>query len=159
MAQEALEMKLPENDTKLRLENEYDAFWRTSLVLALGVLIGKALNKGRQVTFDKYQKDIFAYRYTAVIDGRTTDYCRALDGRVFQANDPQYAMLTPPNHYNCRSFWTEILNTESKGVIVNGKPGELPTFSSMNTFRNVDSVADLSETEEQLNHLIDMIDE
>jgi len=158
VAQESLEMGLPENDTKLRLENEYDAFWRTSLALALGILIGKALNKGRQVTFDKYQKDIFAYRYTAIIDGRTTDYCMALDGRVFQANDPQFAMLTPPNHYRCRSFWTEILKTESAGVIVNGKPGELPTFSSVNTFRNVDSVADLSSRENELDHLLNMID-
>ena len=94
-------------------------------------------NKGRELTFTTYPETIFAFRYTAVLDSRTTDYCKNLDGQVFQATDPNYALLTPPNHYGCRSFWTPITQNESSGVTVDGKPYNIPVYSSVDTFKDI----------------------
>lgn len=44
-----------------------------------------------------------ALEYSAIMDSRTTPFCRAYDGRVFARNDPVWSTITPPNHFNCRS--------------------------------------------------------
>lgn len=137
VANDALDNNIAENDAKLILEQEYDSFWDKVLVPTIGAMIGKMFNNGRSVTFNKYAEYIFAFRYTAVLDSRTTPYCRDLDGSVLQATDPNYALITPPNHYGCRSFWTPILLSESAGVEVDGKPYGIPTYSSIDTFKDV----------------------
>jgi SPP1 gp7 family putative phage head morphogenesis protein len=43
------------------------------------------------------------WQYFATIDGRETDLCRALDGKVFRKDDPFWTLYYPPNHFNCRS--------------------------------------------------------
>jgi len=136
VANDALDNGVAENDAKLLLEQEYDAFWDKVLIPTVGLLISKMFNKGRQSTFEKYQEYIFAFRFTAVLDNRTTATCRSLDGKVFQATDPNYALLTPPIHYNCRSFWTPITLAEAGNVQVDGKPYDVPIYSSVDTFKD-----------------------
>lgn len=163
VANEALDAGLSENDTKVLMEQEYDNFWSKVLIPTIGLLIGKMFNKGRQLTFDKNDGYIFAFRYTAVLDARTTQYCRDLDGKVFQATDPNYSLLTPPNHYGCRSMWTPITNPESAGVIVDGKPSDLPVYSSVDTFKDVPASephkhgVQLSESAKEIEQLLDTI--
>lgn len=41
--------------------------------------------------------------YDGVIDSRTTDVCRALDGKIYAADNPVWRRIMPPNHHNCRS--------------------------------------------------------
>ena len=136
-ANDSLIKELPENDTRLRLEEEYDTFFDTVLYPTIYALLPKALNMGRSITFEKFKEDIFAYRYTAVMDSSTTDLCRSLDGKVFQETDPDYAMLTPPNHFGCRSIWTAITNKQQEvyNYKVDGKPAGTPVYSSISTFR------------------------
>lgn len=44
------------------------------------------------------------YEYSAIIDKRTTPFCRAYDGFTRPKNDPIWSSITPPNHFNCRSI-------------------------------------------------------
>lgn len=44
---------------------------------------------------------IEAFVYSAILDGRTTELCRTLNGRIFTREDVQG--FVPPNHFNCRS--------------------------------------------------------
>lgn len=44
-----------------------------------------------------------AFEYSAVLDSRTTPFCRAYDGRVVLKSDPIWSRIVPPNHFNCRS--------------------------------------------------------
>lgn len=42
--------------------------------------------------------------YRAIIDPRTTNVCRYLNGLIFdRRTDPGWDRFAPPNHYNCRS--------------------------------------------------------
>jgi hypothetical protein len=152
VANESLRQNIPENETKLRLDEEYRNFFASILAPTLGALIPSSFNKGRNVTIQAYtgdeDNDIWGVRYTAVLDNRTTEFCQALDGSVFQMNDPQRALFEPPNHFNCRSIWTPISNAEAEefNIRATGKPSsDFPTFSSISTFRDVTDVDDLSE--------------
>jgi len=140
LANDLLRRDTPENEARIAIEQEYDTFFNSVLDPTVNSVLPEYMNNGRQITFDRFQNEIFAFRYTAVIDYRTTDYCLALDGRVFQKNDPQFALRTPPQHFGCRSIWTPITNDEQDlfNFTVNGAPSRLPTFSSLSGFRDVD---------------------
>ena len=43
------------------------------------------------------------YEFVAVLDSRTSQQCRSLDGTTYKKGDPKLAAITPPLHPNCRS--------------------------------------------------------
>ena len=53
-----------------------------------------------------------AFEYSAVMDDRTTDFCREWNGKVLNADDPIFASINPPNHYGCRSVLIPIVTGE-----------------------------------------------
>jgi len=147
VANAALINNIPENQAQLLLDREYDNFFEVALKPTVAALLPEALNWGRKVTFDKYNDVIFAYRYSAVLDNRTTEYCSNLDGKVFQITDPDFYMVTPPNHFGCRSIWVAILKRESAGVKVDGKPFGVPVYGSISSFKNSGNVRDATLSE------------
>ncbi len=42
--------------------------------------------------------------YSAILDGRTTEICFFLNGKVYKQDDPIWSKIYPPNHYNERSI-------------------------------------------------------
>lgn len=54
------------------------------------------------------------YEYVATLDGRTTEICMSLDGRVFRYDDPNKKM--PPMHWNCRSGIIPRVNWAGLGI-------------------------------------------
>jgi len=42
--------------------------------------------------------------YSAILDDRTTGFCRKWDGFKALASDPVWEQITPPNHFQCRSI-------------------------------------------------------
>ncbi|UTH14761.1 minor capsid protein [Macrococcus equipercicus] len=49
------------------------------------------------------EQDIMQYKYLSVIDDRTTDICRGLNGKVFDVADMKVGINAPPTHALCRS--------------------------------------------------------
>ncbi len=71
----------------------------------------EAYNHGRLTEYldpelEPYMQGV---RYSAILDGRTTEVCRLLDGRIFKLGDPDLPGLCPPNHYNCRSILVPVV--------------------------------------------------
>jgi SPP1 gp7 family putative phage head morphogenesis protein len=87
------------------------------------VLSRRAVNEARIITrtattavhnaaaFESYQSlppgVSNSYRYVAVLDNRTSEICRELDGNVYRYDDPNRVL--PPQHLNCRSTTLPIL--------------------------------------------------
>lgn len=68
--------------------------------------VTNAYNQGRWEYFNKAPDMIQGYMYSAILDGRTTSRCSALNGKVFKQSDA--AGLIPPLHYNCRSLLVPV---------------------------------------------------
>lgn len=70
-----------------------------------------AYNQGRIATF--VTPDMMPFldgiMYSAILDSRTTEVCRFLDGKIFKPESPDLAALLPPNHPNCRSIVVPIV--------------------------------------------------
>lgn len=68
-----------------------------------------AYNQGRLVRARaELSRLVLGFRYDAILDERTSDVCRHLDGKVFRLNDKDLDTLSPPNHVNCRSILVPV---------------------------------------------------
>lgn len=67
-----------------------------------------AFNQGRLVEARQSGDFLQAMRYSAVLDERTTEVCRYLDGKIFKLNSPDLDRLKPPRHFNCRSILVAV---------------------------------------------------
>jgi SPP1 gp7 family putative phage head morphogenesis protein len=90
-----------------------------------------ALNLGRATIFEKHAEKIYAFQYSAILDRRTTDRCRSLDGRVVKPGSSEFFDYTPPQHMNCRSIWVEILVEDDFKPEVTGIPSSIPAVGNI----------------------------
>jgi len=63
------------------------------------------------------------WEYTAIMDARTTDYCRCMDGKVFRMEE--MPLLNPPAHFNCRSFSVPVTRFELEDLKKEGRGIEI----------------------------------
>lgn len=70
-------------------------------------------NQGRLVQGELANEYLEGWQYSAILDTRTTEVCRHLDGKVFEAGDKRVHALRPPRHFNCRSVMVPIVIGET----------------------------------------------
>lgn len=100
-----------------------------------------AFHGGRMSVFDKYKDRIYAFQYTAVLDGRTTKFCQSMNGRVVAPNSPDFFSYSPPNHVHCRSFWSEILTDEFIKPKIEAVPDSIPRDrTGMTNFQDLQKI-------------------
>lgn len=97
----------------------------------------EAINGGRKDLFEDPAIKGFVdfWQYSAILDDRTTEYCRCMDQKIFRVED--MASLIPPAHFNCRSLMIpvtkyEVEDAKSNGGIEISEPciGRMTGFSS-----------------------------
>ena len=68
----------------------------------------EAMNQGRRAMYEDPDVKGFVpyFQYSAVMDARTTDYCRCMDGKIFDLSE--ISGMVPPAHYNCRSITVPV---------------------------------------------------
>lgn len=68
-----------------------------------------AFNQGRLTEARSFAPGlILAMEFSAILDDRTTEICRELDGRLFRMDDPDLDRFKPPLHFNCRSMLVAV---------------------------------------------------
>jgi len=87
-----------------------------------------AYNQGKLASFqDESVADFIpAYEYSAILDDRTSGICTGLDGLIFNAADPIWQKIIPPNHFNCRSTIIPILSDEEYEISEYPDPADMP---------------------------------
>lgn len=79
-------------------ENQTRALVRTSLTRTQAVALDKVMTANADI--------LKGYRFTAVLDAKTSATCSSLDGKVFPLTEIRYR---PPLHWNCRSSLVPVL--------------------------------------------------
>ncbi|MBM4029709.1 MAG: hypothetical protein FJ280_30565, partial [Planctomycetes bacterium] len=76
-----------------------------------------AYNAGRtDLIMDPEVDVVAAVQYSAILDGRTSDFCQKWDGKIIENTPENEALimeLTPPNHVHCRSMLVPITRYET----------------------------------------------
>jgi len=58
-----------------------------------------------EASFDAMKDDMVReYEYRAILDNRTSDICRSMNGRRFKITEFEIGVTAPPLHSHCRSF-------------------------------------------------------
>lgn len=67
-----------------------------------------------QATMNSYSESsvVDRYEYLAVLDNRTSDICRAMDGKIFKITEKEVGVNCPPLHCHCRSTTVPYFDDE-----------------------------------------------
>ncbi len=68
-------------------------------------------SKAMDLVMSKNDEILTGYRFTAVLDNRTSAICAHHDGEVYKINDIRYR---PPLHWNCRSSMVPVLKNKAE---------------------------------------------
>jgi SPP1 gp7 family putative phage head morphogenesis protein len=105
--------------------NRLDTVFRTNIQNAYGA--------GRY--YEQHDPDVKAQRtylqFSATLDHRVTDTCRALHGTIRPIDDPFWMTRQPPLHFRCRSTTISLTEEEARELGVTETP---PTANAMAGF-------------------------
>lgn len=73
-------------------------------------------NRGHRAAYEANSDVLTGMVITAVLDRRTTNKCKALDGRLVPFDDPELEALTPPFHWACRTVLVPRVDWEGLGI-------------------------------------------
>lgn len=81
------------------------------------------LNEG---AISPFENEFDEYEYSAILDSRTSEICKALNGRKFKMKDRQAGVNFPPMHPWCRSTFRLVVDDDyiekkTKEIVENGK--------------------------------------
>jgi len=107
-----------------------------------------SINQGRTFTQQENDDKIWGYQYSAILDNDTCTTCEGLDEKVVDKKDPAYLRLMPPQHFNCRCIWVEILQGEQDKPPVTGIPEVINQDLSPSNFKQISDKALKTATEE-----------
>lgn len=84
---------------------------------------------GKWVQIEANKETFPLLQFDAVIDNRTTEICRPLDGTILPVDHPFWRRFYPPNHYNCRSTVRQLRS----GVVTTNIPSaDIPELFQTN---------------------------
>jgi len=81
-----------------------------------------AYNAGRRAEFEELSEAIAMLEFFGIADGRQTDICNSYDGIRRPQDDPIWGVITPPNHFNCRSTVRAIYRGTSEAEELSPTP-------------------------------------
>lgn len=97
----------------LQSSPEFEGFSEHRLTTITRTEGTKAYNKGRLEQFKDTGKFVEAVQYSAVLDKRTTNLCKRLNGKIMSIDNKLVNVYLPPNHFNCRSIIVPVTRYDS----------------------------------------------
>lgn len=80
----------------------YELYNKTWLQTEYDTAIGQAQSARKWQVIQENKEVLPLLEYSAVIDSRTSEICRPLDGIIAPVDDPIWKKVAPLNHFNCR---------------------------------------------------------
>lgn len=101
------------SQAKARIKANYNIAEKR-MVTYIRTAIQNATNVATAETYKA--NNIEKYKYVAILDSRTTDICKSLNGTIFELGKGRL----PPVHYNCRSFTIPVFKGIKLGDELDG---------------------------------------
>jgi SPP1 gp7 family putative phage head morphogenesis protein len=114
-----------------------DMPWRVETIYRTNVQRAYAAGRYEQMTHPAVKSARPYWRFSAVMDSRTTEVCQQCDGVVIAADDPWWRGHYAPLHFNCRSHAVTLSEEEAQAEGITRSP---PTAQAMEGFGQPPSV-------------------
>jgi SPP1 gp7 family putative phage head morphogenesis protein len=107
-----------------------------AVTYAAGVLVAEAFGMGRaaETKRDTEAGSIRYATYSALLDTRVCDNCRARDGQIYYPDDPEFEVLAAGNQREClggdrcRCMLVYTYEDEAKPTVIDWLPGDDPSI-------------------------------
>lgn len=99
---------VPFKQFREKAEQTYDLFNKVWLRTEYDTAIGQAQSARKWVKIEDQMTVLPLLEYSAVIDKRTSEICRPLDGIIAPVGDPIWKKVAPLNHFNCRCTFLQL---------------------------------------------------
>ena len=93
---------VPFKEFREKAEQTYDMYNKVWLRTEYDTAIGQAQAARKWQEIERNVDVLPMLEYSAVLDKRTSDICRPLDGIIAPVGDPIWKKVAPLNHFNCR---------------------------------------------------------
>lgn len=105
----------PLSEIEARIEEEVGVGVVPHLATGIRTTTFESLNEARYDFFTSPDMTGFveALEYSAILDGKTTEICQHLNGKVYPADSDVWDQYRPPNHYNCRSLLVAVTTLDN----------------------------------------------
>lgn len=118
------------NAKTLQAAGQIDAALETAIDRSVdqtaGMIFGQAVNDGRRDVFEKHSDKIYALQRSEILDERTCEFCRMIDGVIIKPDDPW--AKTDVFHSYCRGIWVEIMADQEEKPEMTGIPSDVADF-------------------------------
>ena len=136
----ALTQALIDNDNKLRTYSQFkkeafainDTHVKQWLKTEYDTAIGSGQMARKWVEIQKNKASLPMLQFDAVMDGRTSDICRPLDGITRPVDDPFWNQYYPPNHFGCRSTVRQQSGGKATDLTNFSEPEKIPAMFKVN---------------------------
>lgn len=113
-----------------KLENAWgeERGWHLEVIFRNNVQAAYAHGREAQMREPEVLDERPFWMFSAILDTRTTEICRPLNGTVLAADDPFWNTHTPPLHHQCRSIKRALTpeQAERRGVAKRAPKHEVP---------------------------------
>lgn len=112
------------------LEREWgeERAWHVNVIFRNNVQAAYAHGREAQLRTPEMLEARPFWMFSAILDDRTTDICRPLNGAILPADHPWWQTHTPPLHHNCRSIKRPLSEREAaqRGVLRKAPKADKP---------------------------------
>jgi SPP1 gp7 family putative phage head morphogenesis protein len=99
---------LPFNQFRDKADQTYNLYNKVWLQTEYDTAIGQAQAARKWAEIEKNADVLPLLKYSAVLDSRTSEICKPLDGIIAPVKDPIWKKVAPLNHFNCRCLLLPI---------------------------------------------------
>jgi len=104
-----------------KVEHGIKVFKNKNIGASASLTTSSEINKGRIYTFNKFSESIYAYQWSAILDGATCNYCSSMDGRTIGVRAKEFSTYKPGAvHFHCRCIWVAIMMEEANPPPITG---------------------------------------
>lgn len=126
---------LPFKSFREKAEQTYTLYNKVWLQTEYDTAIGQAQAARKWAEIEKNADVLPLLEYSAVLDNRTSDICKPLDGIIAPVNDPIWKRVAPLNHFNCRCLLIPIADGKKTSEKVKNKKVEETEGMMQNLFK------------------------
>ena len=121
-----MDKDITDEETLTNVTEAFDKFTTKNVPATSSLVTSDEINNGRIFTFTSFEKELYGYQWSSILDERTCNYCTSADGKVIGVEDKVFHEYKPGAvHFGCRCIWVGITKEESNPPPFTGIPEQL----------------------------------
>ena len=141
----------------VKMSKQLQEVMDTSLFNSVRLIRTETNHFHNEAEYQSYLDDgVTEYEYSAILDSRTSEICRSLDGKIFKVTEKRTGVNYPPMHPFCRSTTLPVIDSINEELTGEEK-NQLTRYTGFDATR-INRAIRLDSINSDIQHKIDILD-